>query len=63
MLQVVRRMKKGCLFFTELNNRLLMIVCIPHYGIHSQIGQQLTGERMNESILQASGSHSRDSQR
>jgi len=46
MLQVVRRMKKGCLFFTELNNRLLMIVCIPHYGIHSQVGQRLTGERM-----------------
>jgi len=23
-----------------------MIVCIPHYGIHSRVGQRLTGERM-----------------
>lgn len=28
-----------CLFFTELNNRLFMIVCIPYSGIHSWIGQ------------------------
>ena len=28
-----------CLFFTELNNRLLMNVCIPCSGIHSWIGQ------------------------
>lgn len=25
---------------------MLMIVCIPHYGIHSRAGQRLTGERM-----------------
>lgn len=30
----------------KLNNRLLMIVCIPHYSIHSRVGQRLTGERM-----------------
>lgn len=35
-----------CLFFTELNKRLLMIVCIPYSGIHSRVGQRLTGERM-----------------
>ena len=35
-----------CLFFTELSNRLLMIACIPCFGIHSWIGQRLTGERM-----------------
>ena len=43
-LQVVRRMKKGCLLFTELNKRLLMNVCIPSSGIHSRIGQRLNGE-------------------
>ena len=45
-LQVVRRMKKGCLLITELNNLLLMIVCIPCSGIHSRAGQRLNGERM-----------------
>lgn len=35
-----------CLFFTELNNRLLMDVCIPCSSIHSRIGQRLNGERM-----------------
>jgi len=35
-----------CLLFTELNKRLLMIVCIPYSGIHSRGGQRLTGERM-----------------
>ena len=35
-----------CLFFTELNSRLLMIVCIPCSGIHSRDGRRLTGERM-----------------
>jgi len=43
-LQVVRRMKKGCLFFTVLNNRLLMNVCIPCSGIHSWAGQRLNRE-------------------
>ena len=56
-------MHDWCLFFTEINNLLLMNVCTPCFGIHSRAGQRLTGERMNESILQASGSHSRDSQR
>ena len=45
-LQVVRRMKKGCFFFTGLVSIMLMIVCIPYSGIHSRVGQQLTGERM-----------------
>ena len=36
----------GCLLVTELGNRLLMIVCIPYSGIHSRVGQRLTGERM-----------------
>lgn len=39
-------MKGRCLFFTELNNLLLMIVCISYFGIHSWVGQRLTGERM-----------------
>ena len=46
MLQVVRRMKKGCLFFTGRVSIVLMIVCIPYSGIHSRGGQRLTGERM-----------------
>ena len=36
-LQVVRR--KGCLFITGRVSIMLMIVCIPHYGIHSRDGQ------------------------
>lgn len=52
-------MKVRYLFFTELNNRLLMNVCIPCSGIHSRIGQRLTGERMDGLILKASGNHSR----
>ena len=43
---IVRDRFVGCLFFTELNNCLLMIVCIPYSGIHSRVGQRLTGERM-----------------
>ena len=39
-------MERGCLLVTELGNRLLMIVCIPYSGIHSRVGQRLTGERM-----------------
>lgn len=39
-------MKKGCLFITGSVSIMLMIVCIPHYGSHSRVGQRLTGERM-----------------
>ena len=39
-------MNHRVLFFTGLNNRLLMIVCIPCSGIHLRAGQRLTGERM-----------------
>jgi prepilin-type N-terminal cleavage/methylation domain-containing protein len=43
------RMISGwCLFFTELNNRMLMNVCIPYSDSHSRIGRRLNGERMEE---------------
>lgn len=35
-----------CLLITGRINIVLMIICIPHYGIHSRVGQRLTGERM-----------------
>ena len=37
-------MKGRCLFFTGLVSIMLMIVCIPCFGIHSRIGQRLNGE-------------------
>ena len=40
------RSEGRCLLITELNNLLLMIVCIPCSGIHSRAGQRLNGERM-----------------
>ena len=45
-LSLALRMIAWCLFFTELNNRLLMNVCIPCSVIHSRVGQRLNGERM-----------------
>ena len=43
-LQVVRRMKKGCLLITGHVSIMLMIVCVPCSGIHSRVGQRLNGE-------------------
>ena len=35
-----------CLLITGRVSIMLMIVCIPYSGIHSRVGQRLTGERM-----------------
>lgn len=37
-------MKGRCLFFTEINNLLLMNVCTPCFDIHSRDSQRLNGE-------------------
>ena len=43
---IVRDRFVGCLLITGRISIMLMIVCIPCSGIHSRIGQRLTGERM-----------------
>ena len=52
-----------CLFFIGRVSIILMIVCIPCFGMHSWGGQRLIGERMEESNWKASGIHSQRSQR
>ena len=38
--------KNRCLLITGRVSIMLMIVCLPYSGIHSWVGQRLTGERM-----------------
>ena len=60
---IVRDRFVGCLLITGRISIMLMIIYIPHYSIHSRVGQRLTGERMEESNWKASGIHSQRSQR